>query len=513
MDDVADSTDWLNTPLSGLAPLESGLRCQVCKDFFTTPMITSCSHTFCSLCIRRYLSQEGKCPACRESDQEMKLRRNWAIEELVAHFTQSRDQILAFARRPPPRQSAHDAERPKKRRKIESASNSAERRSTRSQSKRLATSASQVSQDPVSTQEEVLDSEDEGSVYQDGKDSKLEAQHTSQRLGQDQLQPDDGLVACPCCSKRMKETAINAHLDRCVQGISTSPTPPPAPVITTNSASLAFAQRTKSPVVTAQKDRLPSINYALYSDASLRKKLKELGIPNHGSKELMRKRHTEWVNLWNANCDSSHPRTKRDLLKDLDTWERTLGRQLERGTANGSSGVMVKDFDRDGWAKSQKDDFDDLIKKARAKKKAAATLTVGEHQSRPVTDGDANMTDILTEDDNSIVDQTRQIHQADPSNQPLAIDRVATSPSKDLDTAGSNVASSSQIKERAELPPSTNGFPKMPQTAPITKAQAAIDLTTSPDRSMTKSRDMDNGDDLLLSEQQITPGKHSKFFV
>src|SRR5438094_808901 len=101
LEDVADSTDWLNTPLSGLAPLESGLRCQVCKDFFTTPMITSCSHTFCSLCIRRYLSQEGRCPACRESDQEMKLRRNWAVEELVGHFTQSREAILAYARQPP----------------------------------------------------------------------------------------------------------------------------------------------------------------------------------------------------------------------------------------------------------------------------------------------------------------------------------------------------------------------------------------------------------------------------
>ena len=44
---VPDSTDWLATPLAALAPLESALRCQVCKDFFNTPMMTSMkSHDF-----------------------------------------------------------------------------------------------------------------------------------------------------------------------------------------------------------------------------------------------------------------------------------------------------------------------------------------------------------------------------------------------------------------------------------------------------------------------------------
>src|SRR5271163_4049300 len=95
---VPDSTDWISTPLRALFPVESALRCQVCKDFFNTPMITSCSHTFCSLCIRRYLSQEGKCPTCRSADQENKLRRNWVVEELVLGFVGSRDNLLGWAK-------------------------------------------------------------------------------------------------------------------------------------------------------------------------------------------------------------------------------------------------------------------------------------------------------------------------------------------------------------------------------------------------------------------------------
>lgn len=97
--DVPDSTDWLNTSLPSLARLDSALRCQVCKDFFDNPVITSCCHTFCSLCIRRCLSAEGKCPACRAPDQELKLRRNWAMQECVDAFGESRAGVLEFARR------------------------------------------------------------------------------------------------------------------------------------------------------------------------------------------------------------------------------------------------------------------------------------------------------------------------------------------------------------------------------------------------------------------------------
>jgi len=67
-----------------LHDVDSTLRCQVCKDFYVTPMTTSCSHTFCSLCIRRSLNNDGKCPACRTPDQELKLKFNGALEDVVS---------------------------------------------------------------------------------------------------------------------------------------------------------------------------------------------------------------------------------------------------------------------------------------------------------------------------------------------------------------------------------------------------------------------------------------------
>jgi E3 ubiquitin-protein ligase RAD18 len=96
--DVPDSTDWLSTPLSALAAVEAALRCQVCKDFFKTPVVTSCSHTFCSLCIRRALNNDGKCPLCRAPEQELRLRSNWSLEETVEAFVKARPATLDLAR-------------------------------------------------------------------------------------------------------------------------------------------------------------------------------------------------------------------------------------------------------------------------------------------------------------------------------------------------------------------------------------------------------------------------------
>lgn len=91
---LSDPSDWLETSLPQLVSLESVLRCRVCKDFYETPMITSCSHTFCSLCIRRCLTNDGICPVCRCPDQEIRLRRNWSVQEAVEIFRHARPTLI-----------------------------------------------------------------------------------------------------------------------------------------------------------------------------------------------------------------------------------------------------------------------------------------------------------------------------------------------------------------------------------------------------------------------------------
>ncbi|KAL2851620.1 postreplication repair E3 ubiquitin-protein ligase rad18 [Aspergillus pseudoustus] len=369
--DLPDSTDWLATPLKLLAPLESSLRCQVCKDFFDNPVITSCSHTFCSLCIRRCLSTEGKCPTCRSSDQELKLRRNWAVQELVEAFTNARPSVLELASGAT--NSAGDAEvmgevnteQPaSKKRRLEDGVNGAETRTeegvrTRSQSRGIT-----LPVQPAAI-EIIDDIEDEEYIL------------------------DDGLVPCPICQRRMKNEAVFRHLDTC-NGDQNGPAESKQAAFGSLSTGPRKATRDANP---NPPERLPAINYSLLKETVLRKKLKDLGIPNWGPRALMQRRHTEWMNLWNANCDSRTPKNKGQLLRELDVWEDTQGGKSSTPTDTTST-VMRKDFDSVGWSASYDTDFKQLIVNARKKSEAAVRSTIpsalpadsDEPQSAPIVE-------------------------------------------------------------------------------------------------------------------------------
>lgn len=292
------------------------------------------------------------------------------VEELVTNFKDSRKSLLDFARQAAEKEEDTDVRRPRKRRKVESdlSTRQVPTRSTRSQARKEAVRASQES---VRTDEEIADSESE---YEDEPERSA---HFPEVVSDAISEPEDGLIACPGCGRRMKAEAVFTHLDTCASnnGDVSSPQPIAKPT------SIAYTQLS----TTSQKERLPTLAYSMLNDNALRKKLKELGISNQGPKLLMQKRHTEWVNLWNANCDSRTPRSKRELLKELEIWERTQGKQIANNL--GLNGVMAKDFDGDAYVKSNKNDFDDLIRKAREKAKAKKAETDGESVKVGVPNG------------------------------------------------------------------------------------------------------------------------------
>ncbi|KAE9967456.1 hypothetical protein EG327_011492 [Venturia inaequalis] len=352
IEEVTDPSDWLPTNLSFFAPLDSALRCQVCKEFYNTPMITSCSHTFCSLCIRRCLSTDGKCPACRQTDQPSKLRVNGTVQELVDAFGAARPQGLKLGLKPKQEAGEEEEVQPRrKRRRVDrqeqDASSTRQTRQTRSSGRR--TNGVAPSQDIM-----ILDSEDD-----DVEDYHPEPEPK---------EPDDGLVACPMCETRMKEPLVYAHLDRCDGKVAPKSRRPKTPPL----------KPPKSIIIPASPAKhLPHLNYSLLKDNPLRKKLQEIGIPAWGARQLLIRRHTQWVDIFNANSDSPRPRPNRELLKDLDTWERTQGGHAPGQGQTGPQGVMKKDFDGEAWTRRHKErskgyaGFDDLIASARAKVKNA----------------------------------------------------------------------------------------------------------------------------------------------
>lgn len=332
--DIADSTDWLGTPLSQLADVDSLLRCQVCKDFFTTPMITSCSHTFCSLCIRRCLNNDSKCPTCRSNDQEIKLKPNAAIEDLVEAFKRARPAALELARRPAVEITVTS---PKRKREIsdlggldEQGVNKKTRASSRQAARRLESAeAAKASKDVI--------------VVDDGETDA-------------DLIPDDGLTACPVCNRRMTAKSVEAHIGRC---LAESEAP-------AQSTTILSKPSFSSPGPVKRPERLPVVNFSLIKDQALKKKLIDLGISAAGGREMMRKRLTEYTTIWNANCDAKYPRGTAQLKKDLDSWERTLGSRAPQLSAL-SAHIKDKDFDGLAWGEEHKSSFNELIAKAREK--------------------------------------------------------------------------------------------------------------------------------------------------
>jgi E3 ubiquitin-protein ligase RAD18 len=351
--DVPDSSDWLNTPLSGFASLENLLHCQICKEFYDTPMLTSCAHTFCSKCIRTTLSADGKCPVCTLPDQASKLRNNWAVQEIVSSFQAARSGALDMARLL--RDATNNVNRTSEKRKREPGGEDEAqredegggRRTTRSKARRIA--ASQSSQQDVIE----LDDSDADSTFQPEVARVV----------------DDGLVECVLgCGKRMKPEAMDPHMDRCEdEKKEKKAQPTPQVRQATHSSFHANNSSHRGQPQTRSQDRINELHYSGMKDGQFSKKLKDLGIPAWGTKQLMISRHKEWVNIWNANCDSASPRTQRELLKDLDTWERTQGGRAPM--PNGlSTNVMRKDFDGAAYSRNHQDEFSKLIEEARRKR-------------------------------------------------------------------------------------------------------------------------------------------------
>jgi E3 ubiquitin-protein ligase RAD18 len=340
--DVPDPTDWLETPLKDFSSLENALHCQICKEFYDTPMITSCNHTWCSKCIRTSLSADGQCPACRKPDQASKLRNNWALQEVVAAFVAARPAALDLARQA---HEKHGSQRSGKRKRLDTSEDptDASERTTRSKSRRIA-----ASQESHHEAIEIEDSDDDADEYRP------------------ETPPRDGLVACPLnCGKRMKEEEVFVHLDKCEDEKKQQRKKQAQPPTKAFGASRSFSIQDTRP-----QDRINELNYSMLKETALAKKLKDAGIPAWGTRQSMISRHREWVNIWNANCDSTRPRTKRELISDLDVWERTVGGKAP--TAQGlSSTIMRKDFDGDAYSKKHHDEFSRLIADAKRKKSAA----------------------------------------------------------------------------------------------------------------------------------------------
>lgn len=323
--ELTDSSDWKNTDAPFMSGIENNLRCHICKEFMTAPVLTGCCHTFCSLCIRSHLNEEDSCPACRTKTQSSNLRKNTVVEELITLYKSHRAQLLSLLVYTKEEEVPHEA------------------------------TATPPQSDPNALGSTETRSDEQGNEDNDTEDvRRSKRKRTEVNYKDGEPQTDDPMGACPVCGKRMKVSDIERnHIAGCLSGNSYGEKKPKRGGVVTS-------------FVTENDDmtkKISAIAYNLYSFSKLQELLRKLGIPSNGSKQQLEQRHKQWVTLWNANADSKYPETKSALLTKLTKWEKN------QGASKNSAKTDIKSIDSGEWVSKHQNEFSSLLAQARASSK------------------------------------------------------------------------------------------------------------------------------------------------
>lgn len=246
------------------------------------------------------------------------------------------------------------------------------------------------------------------------------------------------MVACPICDQHVREKRINLHIDKGCPREQSPPTPKRLKYTNSFFGSKGHQSRYNIPEISLVHiyicfagtnflifsgslvavpsselsvpplRPLPKIAFGLMKEPALRNKLHELGLPSHGTKKNLQDRYNEWLTLWNANVDSSRPRSKRELLMELHSWEAANSIPAVERT-------KVPGWSDQKWGNDHKDHFRDLIENAKRRKpKKHVEELVPEDVKKEVAVEVADDPSIVTADAGSDALQTTTTSTASP---------------------------------------------------------------------------------------------------
>lgn len=359
-----------------LKRIEDLLLCGICYDFMDTPVITSCSHTYCSLCIRKYLHYKTQCPACFSDTFEKDLRKNKVLDDVIKSFQLIKDKLKRtleiYTQFSNGNQNcdasskkgifdAHNStidghngiscESPHK--KLQNAI-IGHLYSTPTKKKHVSSSKSFSSSDIAIVSKTVVSPSTSYLLTKQtlspspGTSTRIPMMFTpksKKRIIPTNVTEDVKTVVCPVCKVEISEMHINKHLDDCLRRESTN----------------------ERPLVTSIRQPLPKLVFNLMKDAVIKKKLKEFGLSVQGDRKAMENRLQRYIILYNAECDKSVPRSAAELVKqceDEENLEKKINKvsilnklQITRNTEEN-----IIEAERKKYLNAHKGSFENLIK-------------------------------------------------------------------------------------------------------------------------------------------------------
>ncbi|GAB1291138.1 E3 ubiquitin-protein ligase RAD18 [Apodemus speciosus] len=335
--------------LAVMKTIDDLLRCGICFEYFNIAVIIpQCSHNYCSLCIRKFLSYKTQCPTCCVAVTEPDLRNNRLLDELVKSMNFARTRLLQFALESPPISPVSSTSK----KVVVKVHNAEATQHPVKQGNRLMDKfLIRETGDCVS---ELLGKENERKFSpQKEISSSAEIKETS-LLGKTVLGLSDAngpvtpststskldtKVSCPVCGVSIPENHINKHLDSCLSREEKKES--------LRSPGCGFGNQWLVETIKKQKfsahkrKPLPKTVYNLLSDRDLKKKLKQHGLSVQGNKQQLIKRHQEFVHMYNAQCDALHPKSAAEIVQEIENMEKTRMR-LEASKLNENVMVFTK---------------------------------------------------------------------------------------------------------------------------------------------------------------------------
>lgn len=313
--------------LAMMKTIDDLLRCGICFEYFNIAVIIpQCSHNYCSLCIRKFLSYKTQCPTCCVAVTEPDLRNNRLLDELVKSMSFARTRLLQFALESPPISpvsstskkvvvKVHNVEATQY--PVKQGNRLMDKFLIRETGDCVSELLGKENERKFSPQKEISTSADVKETSLLGKTALGLSDASGPVTPSTSTLKLDTKVSCPVCGVSIPENHINKHLDSC----------------------LSREEKKESLRSSAHKRKpLPKTVYNLLSDRDLKKKLKQHGLSIQGNKQQLIKRHQEFVHMYNAQCDALHPKSAAEIVQEIENMEKTRMR-LEASKL--SENVMV----------------------------------------------------------------------------------------------------------------------------------------------------------------------------
>ncbi|KAI8054640.1 hypothetical protein BDF22DRAFT_742579 [Syncephalis plumigaleata] len=349
------SEDYPQWEDAHLSDLDQRLRCPICKEFFkATVMFTECAHNFCSLCIRRSISAEGVCPVCRQNVLESNLVRNSILDDLATSFSLARPRLQEIYGSGVPN---NDVYTPSNGASALTKQSTPVARRTRSTA-----CTDDVFADPqqdYNTQGNRRPKRNISSVstsnLQDIDDNPFaKRSQTRQSMANRQVE-DTG--ECPVCNQVYSMSRLVAHVNRCLEGGGTLSSPSPSP---------SSSSRNTTSTTRYVPPKLSKCVYSVMKDKQLRALLEQHGLPTHGDRITLIRRHKEFSLLYNANADLPYPKRPVEVVRQFLREERKTTANTSQNGGARPHAMKLDTEEIQSHEKRYAEQFQELIEKARS---------------------------------------------------------------------------------------------------------------------------------------------------